>query len=147
MSFNSININNIFSTNKNNVRPLDVHSLYSQDENNTKNKIDFSVENLSIQRQEKRNKLIQKYKKILSLCLTKINSVNKNNKTDMIYTVPLVIFGYQDYNSVECLNYLEAKLRYLHMDTLIVSKTEIFVSWLNVDKNKNEKNKEQNKKR
>ena len=47
-----------------------------------------------------------------------------------------IIYLYPEYYPHNCLQYIEKKLRKLYIDTLIITKNHIFISWLNVDRNK-----------
>jgi len=138
----NINVKNIFNAkhvgDKN--RPLDIHTLINPDETHRKNRIKFSVDELIQIRENKRKEIISKYKKYLHICLEKIRRANKHNKIDIIYNVPHILIRFPNYNSIECLDYIEKRLRYLHMDTTRLSNTHIFVTWFNIEENKNNKN-------
>jgi hypothetical protein len=126
----NININNLFplSNSRSSVdKPLDVTSLYNFDR----------PQNIELEANVKEKKRIihNRYRKITDMCLNKIKSANKINKTDIVFNIPLTVFGCHEYNSDECLDYMEYKLRKLYMDTYILSKTAIFVSWLNIENN------------
>ena len=71
------------------------------------------------------------------MCLNKIDLANSIHKIDIIYEIPASVYRCVEYESVECLAYLEERLRKLYMDTLILSGTSIFISWSNVEGNKN----------
>ena len=133
---NNININNLFSNIKNTKgdkdNPLDIYSLFNTEETNEKNKVDFSIEKLKNVRKDKEKKILDNYKKIFHICLDKINDANKMNQSDIIFNVPVAIFRLPDYNSIECLQYIEKKLRELKIDTLIISNKSIFISWANI---------------
>ena len=76
------------------------------------------------------------YRKLLAQCINNIQDNNDMDITDMIYSVPLYMHMQPKYDSVDCLQYIESKLRKQYLDTYIISKKEIFISWLNVEKNK-----------
>jgi hypothetical protein len=61
----------------------------------------------------------------------KINNAIDINITDIIFEISLANFGIKLYNSLECLYYIQKKLRDNNFDTLIISKSQIFVSWKN----------------
>jgi hypothetical protein len=52
--------------------------------------------------------------------------------TDVFFTVGDNFFGYKNYNSKKCLEYIQNKLRKKNFDTLIYSPKQIFVSWKNI---------------
>ncbi len=137
-----INIDNLFSTDSNKKNPLDVYSLYNHYERKVSNNIKFNIDKLINAKEEKKRKVFQHYRKIYNVCLNKIDIANSIRKTDIIYDVPLYIYRCEEYNIVECLEYLEEKLRDIYMDTLIVPPSSIFISWTNIEDNKNNSDKE-----
>lgn len=130
-----ININNIFASNNNGniFQPLNVNNLYNNDEQKDK-KINFNIERLIKLREERRKKIMTQYEKVFKMCLNKINSANDLNKTEVIYDVPEVMFGYSDYNLNGCIQYVNDKLQGINLDTIILGKT-IYISWLNLEEN------------
>lgn len=132
-----ININNLFPSNKpiNQNTPLDVNTIYNQDRkiNNR-----FSVDSLLKRKEDRKRKTIENYRKVYHMVLNKISTVNKiNDTTELIYDVPEAIFGCKDYNSTDCLEYVENKLRNLyHMDTLKLTNKSIFISWKHIEDNR-----------
>jgi hypothetical protein len=132
-----ISIKNIFA-NSNDFEPLDVNNLYSVKDK--KNKINFNIDRLIKLREERKNKILIQYEKIFKMCLNKINLANDMNKTEIVYDVPDGIFGHNDYNPVDCLLYVEEKLKNMFFDTLILNNKTIFISWANLGENR-EKNK------
>ena len=118
---------------------IDIETLFPINNNNARFKVNmpvFDPDKLTEERENRKNELKQIYRNMLSLCLKKITNVNKMDCTDMVYEVPTKVFLYPKYNSLECLQYIEKKLRKSYLDTLIISDKSIFVSWLNVSRNK-----------
>ncbi|AYV78892.1 MAG: hypothetical protein Edafosvirus45_1, partial [Edafosvirus sp.] len=76
------------------------------------------------------------FNNIYRVCLEKIKRENEFNKTDIIFDVPLAILGNTEYKSIDCLDFIENKLRALHIDTYKLSARSIFISWLYVEVNK-----------
>lgn len=134
-----INIDNLFSNNSDNKRPLDVYSIY-QNEDKNKNKIKFNIDKLINAKEEKKKKVFIQYNKIYNMCLNKIDTANRINKTDIIYDVPLFIYRCEEYNVLDCLKYLQDKLRDIYIDTLIILPSSIFISWANIDVNRKNNN-------
>jgi hypothetical protein len=121
-------------------KPIDIHSMYNYKENNTKNNNDISVNKILNLQKERKKKTIHQYDKIFKMCMTRINTANELNYTEIIYTIPTVAFQCPDYNTDDCLINLQNKLRELCFDTFIVSNTDIYVSWFNLENNiKNKK--------
>jgi hypothetical protein len=78
------------------------------------------------------------YEKIYGMCLDRIVGINKIGGTDVVYDIPVNIFNNYNYkyNKRKCLEYLQNKFRNLHMDTLIISDSSIFISWMNIKENR-----------
>ena len=140
-----ININNLFpskngETNRNydqdRNQPLNIFSLYHPKENKKKMEEKFDIDELLNFKEEKKKKAMEQYKKYFNMCLKKIKMVNKMNKTDILYEIPLKIFREPNYDSIECLTYIDNEIQKLYMDTLIVSNNSIFITWINIKKNR-----------
>ena len=65
-------------------------------------------------------------------CLNKINDAIDMKLTDVFFTVGDNFFGYKNYNSKKCLDYIQNKLTKKNFDTLITNSKSIFVSWKNI---------------
>jgi hypothetical protein len=94
-------------------------------ENDILNKIKF------VKTTEK-NKIVQVYEEKYIQCLTNIDSSISYGLTDIIFSVNLGCFGVPNYDSVMCLKYIEKKLKTKKFLTMIISPTEIFISWKNI---------------
>ena len=143
-----ININNLFPKNKHADKnnPLDVKTLFASNPPlGEKKKVEFSVDGLLSHKEERKRKIRDQYRKIYYMVLNKIKMVNKiNDTTDIIYDVPEAIFGMKHYSSIECLDYIESKLRSLYyMDTLKLSNKSIFISWKHIEDNRKKQNEDQ----
>ena len=101
----------------------------------------FNVGKLIKARKQKRKKLLENYIKLYNNCLTNIEKVNDVNKTDLYFNVPNKIVDCPEYNSNDCIEYIENKLREQFIDTIKINDNTIFVSWLylelNMEQNKN----------
>ena len=145
---NNINIKNIFA---NNILQNNSNSNANSNANATINIGDFSVNTLVESntfkplisddfiinkiKSNKQNEVIKindlyetKYKE----CLIKINNSIELNLTDIIFSVGKSYFGYQNYNSLECIKYIEKKLINKNFLTLKISYNDIFISWKNI---------------
>ena len=132
-----INLNNLFPGSVNRSRkPLNVYSLYNNKKSITENNIDFNINNFIAKKEEKKKKLEEIYKKVFRMCLKKINTANKIDQVDIIYDVPDNIFRNPDYDTYECLQFLQKRLRKLFLDALILSNKSIFISWINIESNR-----------
>lgn len=126
-----INIDNLFPADSNH-KPLDVYTLYNEFENKNNNKNDFDVNKLSTPHEERKKKILLEYYKIYNMCLKKIVSANNLKKTDLIYTLPLSQFNWKEFSLIDCLSFIENRLRRQDFDTLVLSDTSIFISWLKI---------------
>jgi hypothetical protein len=135
----NINIKNIFINNNSYKKENKDNSSFLCEINTynliSKNKlIDVVDDNFIINKikyvQKYENELvIEVYEEKFKECLLKINDAIDINITDIFFTVSKGHFGCKKYESIECLKYIEEKLRKKKFETLITSKTEIFISW------------------
>ena len=65
-------------------------------------------------------------------CKIKINSAIDLFITDIFFNVETSYFGYKTYNSMDCLHFIQNKLRSKKFNTFIVSSVQIFISWKDV---------------
>lgn len=130
-----ISINNLFSSNTD-FKPLDVYSLFNSKEHKNKNKLNFNIDRLINLREDRKKKVLVQYEKIFNRCLNKINLTNHLDKLDLVFSVDDSIYGYNDYTSIECLQYLQTRLIKMYFDTLLISNKVIYVSWKNLKKNR-----------
>ena len=131
-----ISIDTLFPDAKYKKTPLDVETIFPKSVRSDKSLPYFNSDELFIERHKKVINLHILYRQLLSQCIDNIKDNNDMDITDMIFQVPLYMHMQQKYNSMHCLQYIESKLRKQYLDTLIISKKEMFISWLNVEKNK-----------
>jgi hypothetical protein len=74
--------------------------------------------------------------KLYNKCLENIETVNSLNRTQLYFDVPLELFDCIEYNPVDCIEYIENKLQEQYVDTLKISNSSLFVSWMYVELNK-----------
>ena len=84
---------------------------------------------------ERREKLFNTYIKYFNICYEKIKILNATNKTDLIYEIPKVVPDCYGYRSVDCLNFIEEKLRKNGMDACRITPTKLFVTWKYIEAN------------
>lgn len=131
---NNLNINNLFNNNclNNNSKILNVLNLMEINSLNNNFNDEYIVSKIiNIDKNEKK-KIIDLYETKYKECLIKINDAIDMNLTDIFYKVNDSFFGYRFYNSTDCLNYIQLKLRNNKFETYICSNTNIFISWKNV---------------
>lgn len=129
-----ININNLFPSVVTDD-PLDVHSLFNLEEQKNRKKMNFNLDKLVKLREERKNKVISQYEKVLGFCLNKITLANNMNMLEVIYEIPEVMFGSFEYNPVDCILYINEKLKDMKLDTLILDDFSLYISWSNLGKN------------
>ncbi len=128
-----INISNLFP-NQDEYGEINVHSLFSITEKKPK-KTEFNLERLANLREERKRKVLLQYEKVFNLCLNKINIANNLNKLEIIYDVPEAIYGSFDYKSIDCLFYISEKIKKMGIETIIISETSLYISWIDLGKN------------
>ncbi len=132
---NNINIKNIFiDENVNNEEFTNSNTLNVYNLVESKvfiNTLDDDYIINKIKNNDKNEKLKTKdlYETKYKECLSKIDNAIDMKLTDVIFTVGDNFFGYKNYNSKKCLEYIQAKLRKKNFDTLICNQKTIFVSW------------------
>jgi hypothetical protein len=132
-----ITINNLFPTTCD-LQPLDIHSLYNSKQEHVKNKINFNIDRLINLRETRKKRVLIQYEKVYGMCLKKINMANNLNKTEVVYDVPEAAYGYFDYTSIECLKYIEERLKEMKLEILLLDSKSIYISWANICKSKND---------
>lgn len=135
---NNINIRNIFT----NIPPQNNLNMSIKDfsvntlvESNTFNKSisdDFIINKIKSNKKNEIIKINELYKTKYRECLIKINDAVELNLTDIVFSVGNTYFGYQNYNSSDCIKYIEQKLKEKNFLTLIISSKDLFVSWKNI---------------
>lgn len=135
---NNINIKNLFINNDlnndqfANEETLNVYNLVESKVFINSLDDDYIIN--KIKNNEKNEKLRTKdlYETKYRECLNKINDAIDMKLTDVFFTVGDNFFGYKNYNSKKCLEYIQNKLRKKNFDTLITNYKSIFVSWKNI---------------
>lgn len=123
-----ININNLFApVSKKPINVNDFINTTNSPDNSAK--VGINIDKLINLREERKQKIVLQYDKIFKICINKINMANNLNKTEVIYDVPEVLFGYSNYNINECILYITNKLKESRFDTIILGKS-IYISWL-----------------
>jgi hypothetical protein len=142
LDMDKININNLFPSSSDNFKPLDVESLFNFNEQKNRKKMSFNVERLVRLREERKMKVLSQYEKVFGFCLNKITLANNMNKLEVVYDLPEAMYGSFEYNVVDCLMYIDEKLLKMELDTLIINENTIYISWVDLGKDKNIKDKD-----
>jgi hypothetical protein len=125
-----LNINNLFGCNAPiNDNPL---SLKDLDRSQHNKKQEFNIQSLVNKNKEHKEYAYKKYKELYEYCLSKISVANKIGKNEIMFEIPSYIYRAKSYDSVECLKYIKGKLEKMNIETYIISKTSILISWINI---------------
>lgn len=140
---NNINIKNIFANNilQNNlqektiitINDFSVNTLVESYTFKSTISDDYIINKIKINKINEKKKNDDLYEELYKNCLIKINTTIELNMTDIIYNIGLSYFGYINYNSFECLKYIDNKLKEKKFLTLIMSNNDIFISWKNIN--------------
>lgn len=140
---NDINIKNIFANNilQNNsqektiisISDFSVNTLVESNTFKTAISDDYIINKIKSNKINEKKKNDDLCEELYKQCLIKINTAIELNMTDVIFSVGLSYFGYQYYDSFQCIKYIEAKLREKKFLTLVVSNKDIFISWKNIN--------------
>lgn len=95
----------------------------------------FSVTQILKKKEQKRLLLFEKYDYLYNVCLEKISNANSAGMTDIIYSIPLFILSVPDYDSEMCIEYISEKLIHVGFNTDIISKTQLFITWIYLEFN------------
>lgn len=121
-------INSILGTNFRS-ESSDGLSVYSLANTAKKEEIDMDVDFIFQIKAIRREKLLKIYVFFYNRCMEKIKLALRHGKDCTLYYLPLKLYEYPYYNSIECLEYIRDKLKELKFDTHINTKTSIFVDW------------------
>jgi len=133
-----LSIQNLFKCNTGNNNSITVNTLINKKDDM------FDIRKIIKAKEVKRHKIHNTYYKYYENCMKKIEIATTLGKNDLLYHVPSNINNILEYNSNECLAYIEKRIKSLYMDTHIVSPTVIFITWFyieaNIEKEKNKDN-------
>jgi hypothetical protein len=138
---NNINIKNIFANNtlQNNpnttvcIRDFSVNTLVESNTFGTSISDDYIIDKIKSNKKNKIDKINDLYKVKYKECLVQINNSIELNLTDTIFSVGVSYFGYDQYNSLQCIKYIQEKLKEKLFLTMILSHKDIFISWKNIN--------------
>jgi hypothetical protein len=93
----------------------------------------FNAKTLLDRRRNKRKEKLKLYKTQLNRCFKLIDDNDIENKTYVIFKIDKKKPENKEYNSLQCLYYIQNKLQEKMFDTTLISDTKIFVSWENIE--------------
>ncbi len=103
------------------MEKIDTDNIYQE-------KLFNSSELLKI-KQEQRKKTQEKYHIYYIQCINKIKELNRLNKTDLFFQIPLKHFGDSHYNPSDCIDLIRHHLEQNKFYTTKISETKIFITW------------------
>lgn len=147
---NSLNIESLFPSDDTDERlptkgKLDIDSLFADTITHDDPSKIFDSSSLFKNIYSRRAKQKMHCIKMYANCTDRIKSADALGIKDIIYVLPDVIPECPHFSHKECLLYIQTNLRQEYLDTLILNDRRIFISWKNIEKNKEEKQKEQDK--
>lgn len=135
-----LSIKSLFNCETGSSKVIDVRSIVDRKDKT------FDVRKILIAKEEKRRKLCDIYEVYYKKCLNKIDVAITKGKNDLLYFIPYRIDDIPDYNSLECLRYIDKRLRAQYMDTHIYNSCIIFITWFYIEANIENEYREENEK-
>jgi hypothetical protein len=135
---NNINIKNIFINDNltkeefTNNNTLNVYNLVESKVFINNLDDEYIINKIKNNDKDEKSKTITLYETKYKECLHKINNAIDLKLMDIYFSVNDNFFGYKNYNSKECLEYIQKKLRKKKFETFICNNKDIFISWKNV---------------
>lgn len=134
-----ININNLFANAKAGRNgEINVSNMFDYDEDQTLATVELNIDRMLEMKEEKRKLAQSQYYKLFKLCIKKINDAISIGENKIIYEIPYDVPLVTEYSFSECMEYINNKIKKLHMDTIIVSQLSIFISWEFIEENRKE---------
>lgn len=134
--FSKLSINSLFGEHSDMLQTsasggLDIKSLFL-DSGINKSNFDYRMILKDISdKKDKKNKM---YEAMKNACFTMIKQAQNNSLTDIVFTVPDIVTECSDYDSKSCLSYVKRNLREQFIDSFILSSTQLFITWKNIEK-------------
>jgi len=141
---NNININNIFVNNMSDktmslppcknikISEFSIETLINSNTFKSSISDDYIINKIKLNKKKKFSTITDLYEIKYKECLIKINNAIELNLTDIICSIEIIQFGYDNYNYIECIKYIQNKLKKKNFLTLIISNKDIFISWKHI---------------
>ena len=137
--FSRMTIENLMPSNNhnyNNTKKLDVFTISNGKKINTDPDRDFNSNDLLNSIYEKRQKYRNWLVDIYNQCSNKIKQADDDGLTDIIFELPDIILENSSYKHKDAIEYISKNLREQKIDTLIIDKKKIFITWKYIELNK-----------
>ena len=90
----------------------------------------INIEKLKKDAEEKKKFKKKCYKKILEMCLNKIEIVAKTDTNNTWFEIPVFLFGYPSYKIEDASNYVMKKLKDNGFKVFFLNPNLLFINWL-----------------
>jgi hypothetical protein len=122
-----------FSDGKIDINTLYQNNMFVKEYNRTFNS-DILLKNIIIKRKRLRKTFVEMYNK----CCSRIKKMDDIGGTDLIYKIPEQVIECPEFIHEDCLNYISKYLREQHIETKIIDKYTIFITWHNIELKKSQ---------
>jgi hypothetical protein len=120
---------------KDNLSNFSIEILFPTDNERKKNKHIIERDKI-IEGQKLKKKMLKKiYKRNFKLCMKNIKESYELNKNDTLYHVPLIDLEFNNYNVLDCIEYILYKLKKLSFEVFIYDGNYIYINWANIENN------------
>tara|TARA_Y100000780_G_C13642220_1_gene401014 strand:- start:894 stop:1271 length:378 start_codon:yes stop_codon:yes gene_type:complete len=120
---------------KDNLSNFSIEILFPTDNEREKNKHVIERDKI-IEGQKLKKKMLKKiYKRNFKLCMKNIKESYELNKNDTLYHVPLIDLEFNNYNVLDCIEYILYKLKKLSFEVFIYDGNYIYINWANIENN------------
>ena len=94
-----------------------------------KKSIKTEVEEIFRMNKERNEKKLKLYKSKLKECIHQIQLENENRKIDTIFRINKMEYGFPEYDSDECMEYLLVELKKHFFDIMQIDRLAIYICW------------------
>ena len=131
-----ININNLFvGANAGKSGEINIKNIFDTNDNYSSSSVKVNIDKMISMKEEKKRKAREQYSKIYGICTNKINDAISVGNSELIFDIPYKVPFVIEYSNVECMEYINEKLKDIDMDTILVSDVSIFISWRFIEEN------------
>ena len=118
---------------------LDIETLFTNTPLDKTTNINFNT-NIMINRREKmRKKKLEIFRHMLRYCYDRIEAADADHITDIVFTVMDNVPDCKSFDPVECMEYIQEKIRCHDFDTLILNNNSMFITWKYIELKKMKK--------
>lgn len=137
---NKISIETLFPSEDSNKSysngKINIDTLFSNNKNNDNQDRNFDSDSLIKNIVEKRKRIRKWYVNMYNICCRDIKEADQLKMKDMIYVLPDIIPECPEFDHADCIRYISQHLRLEGLDTHVINKRKIFITWINIEYNK-----------